>query len=54
MKPETKKAVEKAEEDGERLKEFFQKVKKKVGNPGLSPEDIEELCAEAEEFATEE
>lgn len=53
MKPATKKAIEKTEEDSERLKEFLQKVKRKVGNPGLSPEDVEELLAEAEEFETE-
>jgi len=54
MRPETRRAVEKTERDGERLKEFLRKVKVTVeGNPGLAVEDIDELLADAEEFCTE-
>ena len=55
MRPEIKEIVEKTEEDGKKLKRFLEKVKGTVkDNPGLAPEEIDELLAEAEEFATEE
>lgn len=54
MRPETKQALEKTKKDGERLKEFLENVKVNVeGNPGLEPEEIDELLAEAEELAPE-
>ena len=54
-KEEVQEVLDKTEEDGKKLKRFFENVKGTVeDNPGLSPEEIDELLAEAEEFGTEE
>jgi len=52
---EIQEVVDKASEDGEKLKRFLENVKVTVeGNPGLTVEEIDELIAEAEEFGVEE
>ena len=51
---EVQEAVDKAQEDSEKLTHFFEKVKGTVkDNPGLAVEEIDELLADAEELAPE-